>query len=904
MANNPKQQLRWWHLVIVLAIPLVALFHPSARPELVLFSNDGPLGIISSEAGALPGAFTGYWDDLNWVGRENPSALPDFSMLLGLVVNSSVTYSKVYAPMSLLFLGVAGWCFFRSLGFRSIVCLLGAVAFALNMNAFSNACWGLPSRATTLASILLALGALHLQPPRWPALKYVLCGFAVGHGVMEGFDVGALYSLVVAAYVGFLSLTREGDAGQNGLKAVGWIGVVAIAAVVFSAQALGTLIGTQVQGVAGMEQTAEAKEERWKAATQWSLPIKEGLRVAVPGLFGYRMTDSGGKVEASSYWGAVGRADGWEIHKQGLPRHSGSGEYAGVLVLFLAAFAVFQSLRGSSSPFETRARYTVWFWMAIAALSMLLAFGKHGPLYRIAYEIPYVSLIRNPIKFMHLFHLAVIVLFAYGVQVLWVHYLCRAKDHQKTLSAYLKQWWARSAGFERRWTFGSLVFVIISALLWLVYASSGSEMARVLVAGAIPSAVAPEIHAFSVNELLWSLGFLIGGFAVVTLIVSGAAKTSQRKVLGFLLLLLLTLDLARANGFWVVYYDYKQKYASNPVIDTLRTEAHERRVTSTLNPFAPSSLSNENGAFFGVIANSWLQHQFPYFNIHSLDVVQMPRPQMMDLTFGSLFVPQSVQEGYKYTRLWELTSTRYLLGMTGYVAVLNQQFDHRRDRFEVLKRFNFVPRSGSKGNAVKVDDLTAQEDPAGSFGIIEFSGALPKVKRYDRWEVLLDDQSALRRLSDLQFDPAEGVIVSTEGVASAPGETAQGSGTAEIESYHPKTIRIKTTGPAPGIVLLNDRFHPHWNVYVDGAPRPMLRCNYIMRGVEVPAGDQVVEFRFEPPQTGLVISLVSLSLGGLICIYIGMGRERRMLPPPAVSAGVRSGASGFTSTRAAEPDPS
>ena len=303
MAQKAIKKISWWQVALILLIPLGVLFHPSLRSELVLFSNDGPLGIISSEGGALPGAFTGYWDDLNWVGEEHPSALPDFSMLLGLIVNSSVIYSKVYAPLALLFLGMAGWFFFRRLEFHPLVCLLGAIAFAFNMNAFSNACWGLPSRATTLASILFALGALHLQSVRFRFLRYVLCGFAIGHGIMEGFDVGALYSIVIGLYVGFLALIEKGSKGKNVVQGALGLAVVIVAAGVFSAQALSTLIGTQVQGVANMGQDAESRERRWNEATQWSLPVTEVLRIGIPGLFGYRMTDMGGQIQASSYWG-------------------------------------------------------------------------------------------------------------------------------------------------------------------------------------------------------------------------------------------------------------------------------------------------------------------------------------------------------------------------------------------------------------------------------------------------------------------------------------------------------------------------------------------------------------------------------------------------------------------------
>ena len=870
MARDSKP-ISWWQVLLILAIPLAVLFHPSFQSELVLFSNDGPLGVISSQAASLPGSFFGYWNDLNWVGQEKPSAAPNFSQLL--LVNGAVVYSKIRAPFSLLLLGFAGWLLFRQLGFHSAVCVLGAFAFVLNMNFFSNACWGLSSWTVAMASALLALVALHLQPARMPFLKYVLAGFAVGHGITEGYDTGALYSLAIGAYAAFLVFLEKGDIGQKGLKAAGLVLAVAVSAAVFSTQTLATLVKTQIQGVAGMEQTKEAKEKRWDAATQWSLPVKEALRVGVPGLFGYRMMDLEGRPSSSSYWGAVGRTPGWETHRQGIARHSGSGEYAGALVLALAAFAVFQSLRRSRTPLDRRQRLAVWFWTGIALVSILLAFGRHAPFYRLPYELlPYFSTIRNPIKFMHLFHLAAIILFGYGLQALWTHYLKRQPSREKKLGKLLKQWWAKAPSFERKWTLAGAAVIVFGLLSCLIYASAGKEMTQLLSEAGFAEKLAGEIHKFSVFELLWSIAFFSIVWILVTLTLSGIFHYKHRKALGIALGLLLVADLGRADRFWIVYYDYKKKYTSNPVIDKLRENAFERRVAFKLNPFAGGTLSDPTspkGNIFNAMVGSWLQHQFPYYNISSLDVIQEPRMK----TENEAFVKQ-----FPLQRLWELTSTRYLLGMTNYLAELNQQLDPGRERFQILSRFDF-----DVSNATKLEDIAVVEHPSGQFGIIEFTGALPKAKRYTDWIVRTNQQAALDNLADPQFDPSKTVVVLDKNVKPPAKASEENDGTATIESYHPKAIRIQTAGSSDGVLLYNDRYHPHWKVYVNGKQQPLLRCNFIMRGVEVPAGSHVVEFRYESPQWGLAISLLSIALGvwiGCLCL---IGNKRKTSPSSAAS---------------------
>ena len=82
----------------VLIIITLFLFWDSTKPAMTLFSNDGPLGSISTDAIEMPGTFFGYWHDLNWLGYEQPSASPGIYMALGLLLQKSVLYLKWCTP--------------------------------------------------------------------------------------------------------------------------------------------------------------------------------------------------------------------------------------------------------------------------------------------------------------------------------------------------------------------------------------------------------------------------------------------------------------------------------------------------------------------------------------------------------------------------------------------------------------------------------------------------------------------------------------------------------------------------------------------------------------------------------------------------------------------------------------
>ena len=878
MESNGHQSSNKWKALCLIALPLCLLFIQGLAPEKVLFSNDGPLGVISADAGALPDTFQGYWHDLHWVGMENPSALPDFSMLLGWLIGDPVVFSKVYAPAALLFLGWSAWLMARTMRWHPWVCLMVGLAAALNSNAFSNACWGLPSRATTMGSVFLALAAIHASKPRSMLLRLVLAGFAIGHGVMEGFDVGALYSVGFGCYLVFFFWTDKTQASRGIVSGLGGLALVALAAAWMASQGLLTLVGTQLSGAPSSDTPSPAQAEAdWHFATQWSLPVMESVRLVIPGAFGYRMTDLDGKMTESSYWGGVGRDPRWRpgMAATGLMRHSGSGEYAGLLVVLIGLWAFYQTFRHAGSEEAASRHKFIRFWAGVVVVSMVLAFGRHTPIYQWIYSLPFFHTMRNPIKFMHLAHLGWILLFGYGLQAIWLRARERPPSAGGTLKEHLRLWWTTAQNHDRLWIKGYAGLTMVALLGWLIYASSGSEMNRFLQGVGIPAAISAEIHAFSAAEVgIFLLGWcLVGGLWLA--ILSGYLHGGRANQWMLLMALFLTLDLARANRPWIQYYDYAYKYATHPVLDILRENPEQGRVTSALNPFAVSSLVTQQGALLPQLYNDWLQHAFPFYNIQSLDIIQWPRPPQMDLNFGRAFAPTGNENLDRYSRLWALTSTRFILGMSGYLETLNQSFDPGKGRFRIRSHFSLVPKPGqSVDMGLKMDDLTTTLSTNGPFAVFEFDGALPRASLYDDWRWDDSEEVTLNTLANPDFDVASTVLVEAPQTASRPAPSRLAT-EKKINrfSYSPRKIDIETSADAQTLLLLNDRYHPDWHVYVDDKPSDLLRCNYLMRGALVPAGQHRVSFRFEPSTKGLQAALLAWLVGLAILVWAWFERS-------------------------------
>ena len=62
--------------------------------------------------------------------------------------------------------------------------------------------------------------------------------------------------------------------------------------------------------------------------------------------------------------------------------------------------------------------------------------------------------------------------------------------------------------------------------------------------------------------------------------------------------------------------------------------------------------------------------------------------------------------------------------------------------------------------------------------------------------------------------------------------------------------------------------HQNWKVLVDARPAPLLRCNYLMRGVYLSQGAHTVEFRYRPPLGLLYVTLASIGLGLIVLGFV------------------------------------
>ena len=660
----------------------------------------------------------------------------------------------------------------------------------------------------------------------------------------------------------------------------------------------------------------------------------EALGIFVAGLYGFRSdTPAGG-----AYWGRAGSDVSWDEFvdsggKSGKPggafRAGAGSNYAGVLVILIAAFGVAQSLRKQGSAFTALHRKLIWFWCAIFAVSLLLMFGRFAPFYQFFYALPYASTIRNPAKFLHVVEWVLVILFAYGADALCRIGLTGSTSAMVGLGSHWKSWWAKAAGFDRRWVFGSFMALAAFGLAWLIFASSRGALEKHLgdltnlqyaAMGQKPDPTAAYEAAratasFSVGRVGWTLLFLLSSVGLVTITLSGCFRGSRANFGGVLCIALLITDLLLVGQQWVVTVNWKEKYASNSIIEFLCQRPHEQRVTlfppnyvdlrrlpREMMPLVQPYLMFAQQLYY----TEWTQHFFPFYNIQSLDIVQESRVAADKAAYEAVMLSAPL-------RRWELTNTRYVLGPTVFLDFLNQQFDAAKNRFRFALQFDLAAKPGADAAGPRPEQITTAISTNGQLAVFEFTGALPRAKLYSNWKVSTNDPAklhewvksiqprvpadwasalaaqtdvdlaTLHELADKSFDPAQTVLLA-EPLPVQPG-TNQNSGEVRFQSYAPKHIVLKARTESPAVLLLNDKYDSNWQVLVDGKPASLLRCNFIMRGVQVPPGEHQIEFHFTPPLNGLYVSLAALALGmGLLGFLVARPPRREIQPTlPAVT---------------------
>jgi len=144
-------------------------------------------------------------------------------------------------------------------------------------------------------------------------------------------------------------------------------------------------------------------------------------------------------------------------------------------------------------------------------------------------------------------------------------------------------------------------------------------------------------------------------------------------------------------------------------------------------------------------------------------------------------------------------------------------------------------------------------------------GAQPRAFVVGAYRVV-DDDVALATMASGAVDLRDEVLLEkAPAIEPAHADTA----VVDITDYGFNEIKIRTRLQEPGILVLSDVYYPRWVATIDGEATEVLRANYILRAVAVPAGDHEIVFNYDTSLIRSSAIVSGSSLGGTLLLLIG-----------------------------------
>jgi hypothetical protein len=119
--------------------------------------------------------------------------------------------------------------------------------------------------------------------------------------------------------------------------------------------------------------------------------------------------------------------------------------------------------------------------------------------------------------------------------------------------------------------------------------------------------------------------------------------------------------------------------------------------------------------------------------------------------------------------------------------------------------------------------------------------------------MLGDSLSSFRKLVSLkvtnEFKPNEEAVMLKDIASTLKKRTFTQEGSIKMTSYAPNKIQYTADCKGDQFVVFSEIYYPDgWKAYVDGKEVPVLKTNYLLRGLEIKDGKHKIEFKFELPK--------------------------------------------------------
>jgi Bacterial membrane protein YfhO len=480
--------------------------------------------------------------------------------------------------------------------------------------------------------------------------------------------------------------------------------------------------------------------------------------------------------------------------------------YLGLIPLCLAVATV--------GPGEAR------FWRIVAIVGLVLALGSATPVLRALYEaLPLlVGRFRYPEKFYCVVHFVAAILAAEGAE------RCVAGDRR--VEAVSK-------------TTAIALLVVASGVVALRWSSPAAYLQ---VVAAMTGSFAPMTRYVPLAEDLAARAtvavVLLGSFwGILALRRYG---TISRVTLGWAIAAFVAVDLVTVAHGMNPTVAWSDLYGRRPIFDVDQLRSRRERVFLYQTVSAPYP-----GQTPRPIPGLEHQLQFP----QSAKTVDEAAANLWQAMFSNVPIVAGVGtlsgDDDGITRRSDIELREALSDVSQDAAV------------KLLRTFGVAGLAGTTPLTASSVELERRERDPMLF-VYRVRDPVPAAYLASRLVTASREREALNRIIGADFTPGADVVV--EELPASVGATAGGEGGAvRVETWSDRRIVLEATARRPSLLVVNDAYFDGWRARVDDREAPVVRANFLARGIAVDSGTHRVELRYRPAslRVGTAISLLT-----------------------------------------------
>lgn len=732
------------------------------------------------------------WDSYNFSGYPAMVAKGAGGIVYPLNLINFVL--PVHLAHTLLFIihtflaGLGMWLLLREYKLSHLSSLVGALAFMFAGQLISTTHGGHLGRMISVIVLPYSFLFLHRAFNRKSLFDFIMFGGISGLIILAGHVQISYWSMIgVFFYFVYEILRRREEIKLSGvLKLTGFFAVGAIfAALIVSIKLLPPAfsLGYGARGVT----------RGYDYSTSWSVPTSELINLVVPHFSGI----------LENYWGE----NYFKLDSR----------YLGVLPLMLFGLAFFYRKR----------RYIVRYFAWFTGITLLLAFGKNTPLFRLYYWlVPMADKFRAPSMFFFLTTFGIAVLSGFGTQV--ISDLANKKDEETEKKVLI-------------FVFSTVGVILLAAIIVSlgdvgILQAMKSHFRNVWMGIMGRENIQQKIYMMERNfgnfkKSLWigSLLFFINGVLILAIV----KRKMDFKLAIPVIALVLLFD----------QWSIDRKYLSSVAAPThyYSADAVTRYIKKDDSLFRVCPINYEHGK----------SGYFQYHNIQSVSGMGPNPPKRYQQFIGAgesvIFTPINLM---RYPHLVSMLNVKYIIGprlpedLTGYNERVKQAVKEFR---KFYSNFN-VAFEGRK------------------YQVLENKEFLPRFSLIYDYTVVDSFPEALSKILSPEFEPGNFVFLEKEPKVSLEEDKGEVNILKSIANE--KMLNVKTSKPA--FLIVRENYHSDWKCYVDGRKEELYKANYIFYGVFVPEGEHKVRFVYKSKIFNIASLLSFVGFIGFITFIIAV----------------------------------